>query len=636
MVILQAVMGEHSVSIAENREVRARFIRHLLHDIRALEEMLDRNMIESGITRVGAEQEFCLVDHNWRPSINSAEILQALDDPHYQTELARYNLEINLDPRKVESGCFGAINEELTRRLNNANEEAINLNTRILLAGILPTISKNELEFEYMTPMPRYFALNEAVKRHRKGDFSVHLDGVDELSLLHDSVLFEACNTSFQVHLQVSPDDFVASYNWAQAIAAPILGIATNSPLLLGRELWAETRIALFQQSIDTRLSSYALKEQEPRVTFGDRWETGSLAEIFKNDIARHRVILSKEIREDSLETLKSGKVPGLKALCVHNGTVYRWNRPCYGVSKGTAHVRIENRYLPSGPTPIDEMANFVLWVGLMLGRPAGFDNIAEVMDFRDAKSNFFRAARNGKDSVLTWDGKSRHLTDLLRNDLLPMAREGLLNYGLEEKEISEYLDVIEGRIDGQTGSQWMISGFRQARATMKKDDALMVLTKSIHDNQRKGRPVHEWPPMHQDLEPHEAASRVEHIMSTQLFTVMDKDLAMLATSVMRWKNIHHVPVETVERDLCGLLTWTHMIRNHKHEEDPALLVEDIMEKNVISVVPTTPIREAIRIMKENEIGCLPVAVENELVGIITIEDVLEFDHEEKQPGNPG
>ncbi len=633
MPILPFDMGEQKVKVAQSREARGQFIRHLLHDIQALERMLSDNLIESGISRIGAEQEFCLVDRHWRPATNSGLILDALDDSHYKTELARYNIEINLDPEVLEGPAFSRTEKALKRLLNKATQEARKRDSYVILTGILPTISKNELEIEFMTPMPRYYALNEAVKRQRKADFSVQLDGVDELSIMHDSVLFEACNTSFQIHLQVDPSDFVSSYNWAQAIAAPVLGMATNSPILLGRELWSETRIALFQQSIDTRLSSYALKEQEPRVSFGSGWEHGSVAEIFKNDIARHRVILARPIEEDSLDILNKGEIPRLQALCVHNGTVYRWNRPCYGVGNGRAHVRIENRYLPSGPTTLDEMANFAFWTGLMAGRPTEFDHLPSVMDFRDAKSNFFRVARYGKESVLHWRGKARFLTELVEKELLPLAYDGLRKKGVDDEDIARYLEVIEGRLKGKTGSQWLVSSFRKARTCMKKDDALTAITRSLYYNQRMGTPVHKWDIMEPDKESPNYASRVEHIMSTQLFTVLEKDLALLATSLMRWKNIHHVPVEDEKGALCGLLTWTHLIRNEQLDTGTSLLVEDIMEKNVISVVPSTSIREAIRIMKEYVIGCLPVAIDKELVGIITIEDVIRYDQEPKTKG---
>lgn len=609
-----------------NREARGEFIRHLLQDIRSLEYMLENNLIESGISRIGAEQEFCLVNENWRPSKKSQEILLALNDKHFTTELARYNLEINLDPFELKDQCFTQAQNQLQELLGLAEEIANEFGNRTLLTGILPTISKTELGLEFMTPAPRYFAMNETIREHRGADFELRLRGVDELSIIHNSVLFEACNTSFQIHLQIEPDDFISSYNWSQAISGPVLGLATNSPLLLGRELWSETRIALFQQSIDTRNSSYALKDQQARVNFGKEWSKGSIVDIYKNDVAGHKVLLSPEIEEESMAMLKKGKIPKLSALCMNNSTIFRWNRPCYGVNDGVAHVRIENRYIPSGPSITDEIANFAFWVGLMKGRPAKYDDMPNAMDFREAKSNFIKAARTGKESVMHWEGKAISNRDLVEKELLPMAYDGLKRVGIDPESIEKHLGVIAERTASKTGSQWMVNNYRELRKDLKQDDALLALTKSIYEQQQSGKPVHEWGGVSK-METHEAAKYVGHIMSTQLFTVSENDHADLATSIMNWKGIHHVPVEDASGNLCGLLTWTHMKRHQaKGYDTDDQLVSDIMTREVATVLPETKIEDAIRIMKRNEYGCLPVARENHLVGIITINDVLPFD----------
>jgi len=618
-------MGEHSVNSATDKETRLEFIKHLLSDIKALELLVEKGLIEKNISRIGAEQEFCLVTDNWRPSKKGDEILESLDDSHFTSELARYNLEINLDPFELQGDCFSRVENQLKTLLTKAKEAANRYDNKVVLTGILPTISKIELKFDYMTPDPRYWAMNNMMKKQKGGDFELRLRGVDELSIIHDSVLFEACNTSFQMHLQIAPDDFIASYNWAQAISGPVLGISTNSPLLLGRELWSETRIALFQQSIDTRNSSYALKDQKARVNFGDRWAAGSVAEIFKNDIADHKVLLAQEIETNSLQDLKAGKIPKLQALCLNNSTIYRWNRPCYGVSDGKAHLRIENRYIPSGPTIIDEMANFAFWVGLMVGRPSEYDDMESIMDFREAKSNFVKAARTGKESVQNWMGKLMSVRDLIFDDLLPIARLGLKKAGIDQDDINRLLGIIEQRAKGVTGSQWKIKRYRQLRKTMKQDDALLALTKTIYECQQDELPVHLWPLTDNQPETHEAAHQVGHIMSTQLFTVNENDLAELATSVMKWKGIKHVPVEDNSGHLCGLLTRTHMKREGADYND---IVANIMTKDVLTVQPETDIWEAIKIMKHNEFGCLPVVYKNHLVGIITINDVIPFDHD--------
>lgn len=620
-------MGDHQATKADSREVRTKFISHLLNDIKALEIMLARESLESDIIRIGAEQEFCLVNNNWRPSVSSDKVLAALNDPHFTTELARYNLEVNLDPVELKGTCFSQVEHQLNALMAKAATVAKKYRSKIVVTGILPTISKDELALKYITPSTRYMALNDMMKEQRGTDFALHIQGVDELSVMHDSVLFEACNTSFQMHLQIKPQDYISSYNWAQTIAGPVLAICTNSPLLLGRELWSETRIALFQQSMDTRTSSYALKDQQARVTFGDSWVSGTVADIYKSEIASYKVILAKEIKNDALEVLESGNAPKLEAINLHNGSIYRWNRPCYGVGGGKAHLRIENRYIPAGPSLLDEMANFAFWVGLMVGRPEKYNDMPLNMDFRDVKANFIKAARTGKESVMHWMGKDVFLRKLLNNELLPMAYEGLRSQGVDKGDVERLLKVIEMRIAGNTGAQWQIRSYRNMRKLMKQDDALLALTKAIYNNQKVNLPVAQWPVLNVPSQVHEAAKLVKHIMSTQLFVVNEGDLADLATNIMEWKNIHHMPVTNNQGKLSGLLTWTHMIRNKEREANEKRTVADIMTANVITAQPQTSINKAIRMMKKNEIGCLPVVHGDDLVGIVTIKDVIAFDH---------
>ncbi|NHF57741.1 CBS domain-containing protein [Flavobacteriaceae bacterium TP-CH-4] len=615
-------MGEHKVKRIGKQEERMAFIQHLLNDVQALEQLVKKGLIEDDVVRIGAEQEFCLVTKDWRPSKKAMEILKDIDEPHFTTELARYNLEINLDPLVLEKDCFRKMMSQLKSLLTLASEIADRHDTRVVLTGILPTISKKELHKDFMTPSPRYDALNEVMRQFRGSDFSLHLKGVDELSVTHDSVLFEACNTSFQMHLQIPSHDFIKSYNWAQAIAGPVMGICCNSPLLMGRELWYETRIALFQQSLDTRSSSYAIKDQQPRVAFGTRWATGSATAVFKEDIALHEVALSKPIQANALDEIKKGKIPKLDALKLHNGTVYRWNRPCYGIGGGKPHLRIENRYIPSGPSVVDEIANFVFWVGLMVGRPSEFDDMPGCMDFRDAKSNFIKAARTGKESVLIWKNKCYSVRKLVIEELLPIAREGLRKKEVEEEDIDFFLKVIEDRANGTTGARWQIDNYRKLTTGMKRDDALVMLTKNINDNQQNGKVVNDWPEV-PIIKP-DTATLVGHIMSTALFTVHEEDLSDLATSIMNWRNIHHMPVVGRSGELVGLLTWTHMEKYRSKKSDKEVSrVADIMVKKVYYVGTTTPINEAVELMKEHQIGCLPVVSEGILVGIISKNDIV-------------
>ena len=589
--------------------------------------MLDQRMIEDDIIRIGAEQELCLVNEHWRPAKNAVEIIESINDPHFTSELALYNLEINLDPEEFSGDAFRQQEQQLMAFISKARRVARKHHSRIVLTGILPTISRHELALEYMTPSPRYYALNELLTGVLGSDFRMHFTGVDELSIAHNSMMFEACNTSFQMHLQINPHHFEADYNWAQTIAGPVLGVCTNSPLLLGNELWSETRIALFQQSIDTRKISRYQNKQQPRVAFGSNWVSGSIADFYKKEISKYRILLTKKIERNALEELKAGRIPRLDALNLHNGTIYRWNRPCYGVGNGKPHVRIENRYIPAGPTVADEIANFAFWAGLMKGRPPEYDAMQEKMDFADVKSNFLKAARNGSETIMNWMGKKIPLPLLVLEHLIPIARMGLERMNVDLVDINRYLGMIEARIATQTGAEWISKNYRYLRKRLKTDDALIALTEGLYLSEQKYKSVNEWPHITDLGSFGSRVSSVRHIMSTTLVTADSKDSALLTLQYMKWNNIHHLPVVDKKERLVGLITWSHLKKHWEsvHINGHVVSASDIMIKDVITVSHVTPIDEAELMMKEKSIGCLPVVQEGHLIGIITNTDLTEL-----------
>ncbi len=615
-------MGEHIKQSKFDQAERRAFMENLVDDIKALEILLEQGLVEDDVTRIGAEQEMCIVDEDFRPAGENIKLLERIDDDHYTTELASYNLEANLDPFVLEKDCFTQVERQLESLLKKGKTEAEKMGVKILLAGILPTITRAEMEMGFMTPIPRYYKLNDTLKASRGKDFRIRLKGVDELSLYHDSVLFEACNTSFQLHLQIAPKDFVKSYNWAQAISGPILSVCCNSPFLMGRELWKETRIALFQQSLDTRKWTNALKDQMPRVGFGSHWQEGSIAEIFKEDISAHRIILTKPIANNALQLLENGAIPKLEALNLFNGTVYRWNRPCYGVGNGKPHVRIENRYIPSGPTVLDEMANFAFWVGLMAGRPKKYDDLPAIMDFREAKLNFLKAAMAGRQTVFSWLGQSRSVESLVLDELLPIAYAGLRKFNVDEKDINRLLGVVEARTRKGTGAEWQVSNFRRLKKQMKLDSAVVQMTKAMYDNQQKNIPVCDWPAIEHPEEIQASFQWVSQIMSSRLIKLQEDDYANLAVAIMQWNNIHHIPVENRDGELVGLLTWSHIEDLGKIKDNNDIRVSDIMIKKVVTVRPRTKIDVAKKLMEDYQIGCLPVCAGSSLVGIISKVDL--------------
>ena len=334
-------MGDFKVKSALKKNENSRFIQAIIRDVEALDFLIKENAFESGIQRIGAEQELCLLDRSFMPSKKGPDILKKIEDPRYTTELGKYNLEINLDPFELKDDCFSKSYEQLISLLDLGQGVANEYKTRILLTGILQTLRLDHLRKSYMTPVGRYELLSETIKEIRGGNLQIHIHGVDELIAELDSVLFEACNTSFQLHLQIDPKDFVRKYNIAQLISGPVLAASVNSPLLFGRELWQETRIVLFQQSIDTRSSKNHLREKQPRVFFGQDWLKDSPSEIFKNVISRYPLLLTSPQVEDPFEVIKKGKTPRLKAMQTFSGTIYTWNRPCYGLSADAPHLRI-------------------------------------------------------------------------------------------------------------------------------------------------------------------------------------------------------------------------------------------------------------------------------------------------------
>ena len=619
-------MGSQSVKAITSLKQRKKFIFHLLNDIEAFEQMIKNDMFEKGIQRVGAEQELCLINENCRPSFNALKILDKINDEHFTTELALFNLEINLDPFELTKNCFSKIEDQLTTLLQKVSMVAAEVeNNKVLLTGILPSLKKKDLVFENMTPFERYKTLNTVMRGIRGDEFKMRIRGVDELIIKHDSILFEACNTSFQVHLQIGLDEIVDKYNWSQAIAGPILSIMTNSPILLGRELWSETRIALFQQSIDLRNKSSLLREQKARVSFGNAWVKESIAELFTDDIARYAPLVTDDFKENSLELLEKGIIPKLNALNLHNGTLYKWNRLCYGVNDNIPHLRIENRYLPSGPSVKDEIANALLWIGVMQGMPDKYKNIWKKMSFDDARGNFINAARTGINTYFNWFGEGFSAKKLTKKVLIPMARKGLKRSNIDKTDIDYYLNIIKKRVDKDiTGSKWQIRSNRLLRKYVSRDEANMLLTQAMHKNQQTMEPVHRWKLAKANPESIiKSNDKLYKIMTTELFVVRENDLVELVLKIMEWKNIHHMPVVNKSNKIVGLITRSNFdtIDIEKAKND-LVIAKDIMVKNVVTLDSENSIQEAKDIMESKKIGCLPIVENDELIGMFTKNDL--------------
>ena len=483
-----------------------------------------------------------------------------------------------------------------------------------------------------MSPQPRYRALSAAITKLRGETHSLRIRGIDELMVKVKTIMLEACNTSFQVHLQVPPDQFPRYYNIAQLATAPVLAAAVNSPLLLSQRLWQETRIALFQLSVDTRRPSAYPRSSRPRVGFGDRWVRDSVLDIFREDVTRFRALMNVESTEDPLEVLSRNRLPKLKALSMFNGTVYRWNRPCYGVHAGRAHLRIEHRVLPSGPSVLDEVANAAFFCGLVTGLAQEHQDVTARIAFAEVKSNFQSAARSGLNAQLAWlDGESMPAPELIRRRLLPVAREGLRHRGIRDEDIKRYLGIVEKRAaTGRTGADWLLRSYSGMGGDRRRGETLVALTAATYQRQTRGRPVHSWtlaePDEGGDWRAH--YKRIEQYMTTEVFTVQPEDPIDLAASIMDWERVRHIPVEDERNRLVGLVSYRSVLNFFIRQGGIQLKKEPvrlIMKPHPITVTPETLTVEAIALMRRERIGCLPVVQEDRLVGIVTDRDFMEI-----------
>jgi CBS domain-containing protein len=624
-------VGEQRVTREYDELEMRSFTLGVLNDLQALQSMVDSGMLEEDVRRIGAEQEMFLVDSAMRPAPIAVEVIQAASDGRLTTEIGRFNLEANLTPREFSGNCLRSMQDELDEVLAVVRRSAAVFDGGMVLAGILPTIQLSDLTIENLTPLPRYHEIDRVVTMLHGQNRVIQIKGLDELQLTLQDTFIEFCNTSFQIHLQVGASEFVRHYNWAQAISAPVLASAVNSPVLVTHRLWHETRVALFQHAIDTRSLVHKERNQPPRVNFGERWVDESIIEALREDAVRFRILLTQAVEENSLETLAKGGIPELRSWRLHNGTIWRWNRPCYGIVDGKPGLRIEARYLPAGPTVVDQMANAAFFLGLMTELPEEFGDITRHMSFDDAKNSFYNAARYGLNGQIRGlDGKSRRVGRLILEELLPRARKGLARAGIDEADSERLLDIIQERVKGESsGSRWMLDSLAAMDKRAKPNVRMRTLTAAMRSHQENdNNPVHLWPlaEISKHSEWIDNYKTVEQFMAVDLYTVRPEDILDLAVNLMHWRHVRHVPVEDDAGHLIGLVSHRDVLELFalgKIHGQAELIIREVMKSDLVTISPETPTLEALELMRERRIGCLPVVKNNKLVGMITAYDFL-------------
>ncbi len=490
-------MGRDIQAIKISGEDRRKYRDKVRRSLDVFARMLRERMFETNRTLVGQEIELNLVDEHGVPSMRNAEVLEAIADPAWATEVGQFNLEINVPPRTLDGDALAELEAELRADLNAADAKGRSIGSHLVMIGILPTLTEADVNEETMSANERYKVLNEQIFAARGEDMSIEIDGAEQLLTHTDSITPEAACTSVQLHTQVSPDAFANYWNAAQAIAGAQVALAANSPFLFGKQLWHETRITLFEQATDTRPNE--LKEQgvRPRVWFGERWIT-SVFDLFEENLRYFPALLPICEVEDPLAVLDEGGIPLLAEMSLHNGTIYRWNRPVYGLVNGTPHLRVENRVLPAGPTIADVMANSAFYYGLVRSLAEAQRPIWTQMSFATAAENLHEAARHGLDAQLYWPGVGdTPAAELILRRLLPLARDGLARWGVSTAQADRLLGIVEQRcLTGQNGAAWQIAtvaGLTE-HGGVDRREALRQMTLRYIEHMHSNEPVHAWP----------------------------------------------------------------------------------------------------------------------------------------------
>jgi gamma-glutamyl:cysteine ligase YbdK (ATP-grasp superfamily) len=488
-------MGEEVEQQEFSREDRTRYREKVRRCLDVFARMLRESRFESEDPMTGLEIELNLVDDEGRPALKNVEALDVIGDPSFVAELGQFNLEVNVAPQRLSEGGFTAFEEGVRACLNAADEKAARRGAHLVMIGILPTLGEGHMSPSSISPNPRYQLLSDQILAARGEDLAIDITGTERLRTSSDSIVPEAACTSTQFHVQVSPEAFPAYWNASQAIAGVQLALGANSPFLFGKELWSETRIALFEQATDTRSEELKAQGVRPRVWFGERW-INSIFDLFEENVRYFPSLLPILEDEDPLEVLERGETPQLGELRLHNGTIYRWNRPVYDVVGGLPHLRVENRVLPSGPTVADTMANAAFYFGLVRTLAEHERPLWSQMSFSAAEENFHVAARQGIEASVYWPGLGQvPATELVVRRLLPMARAGLDAWGVETDERDRLLGIIEQRcLTGRNGSSWFVEKFHERCDDCgDRMEALRATLQDYMANMHTNQPVHTW-----------------------------------------------------------------------------------------------------------------------------------------------
>ena len=478
-------MGDEIQSSAFSEADKKRFLMKLREETKVLKRWFDEETFDE--TRepiLGLEVEGWLLDKDYLPAAKNEVFIDNLDSPLIVPELSKYNFELNAEPRKLTKSVFSDFLSDLNHTWNRCEQEAKRLGLKVFMGGTLPSLLEQHLNLEVLSSLNRYYMLNQQVLNLRKGkNLKLRIEGkTQSISLSRPDVLFEAAATALQTHIQVPVSKAAQYFNSAFVLSAPMVAVAANAPFLFGRELWCDTRIPLFEQAVEVLSFRDKHGDFVRRVTFGDRFIHHSLLEPFLDNLNSYRILLPSDMGDE---------IERLSPLRLHNGTIWRWNRPIIGFNdSGVPHLRLEHRVTSAGPTVLDTVANIALFVGMIEHFVSMKDNLEDQISFEQVRDNFYLAAKEGLDAEISWlGGEKLSIKELLLRDLIPSAKKALLSKGVDEQDVVSFLDeVITPRVStGQTGAIWQKKAFRELGENFQS------LVREYVERQQSGEAVHKW-----------------------------------------------------------------------------------------------------------------------------------------------
>jgi len=466
-------------SLAEKKDFEER----LKKENALLMELFSHNKFEDPqVPSCGLELEGWLVDSECNPAPKAESFLGKVNDPLAVPEISKFNFELNAPPVALEGSPFSTLHHNLKSMWGKCQDAAASVNTKALMIGSLPTLTKDMLSLKNMYPSPRYHALNESIMSQRtRRSIDVQIAGRENLAESFPNVMLESAATSFQIHLQVPPSMAKEYYNASLLISAFSAAIGANSPFLFGKTLWSETRIPIFEQAVHLDGSTGKPNRFDKRVTFGDKYLNNCLSELFVQNLESYPVILP---------FLSSEAESDLEHLKLHNGTIWRWNRPIIGSSdNGVPHLRIEHRTPPAGPTPVDMIANMAFYIGAVRYLAKNWDKYEKSISFQKCHDNFYNSCQFGLESDVHWLNGKKSIQSVLVNELIDAAHTELLSMNLDVKELDFYFyEVLKPRTQSkQNASNWQREFVKTNGHNYKE------LLERYFEYQEKDIPVFQW-----------------------------------------------------------------------------------------------------------------------------------------------